>query len=370
MSTTPRIPDDLTYIVKSCGNDNGNDNNVLNHLVSSQMTQTELYYKYKSSVRKGLWYFAKHMFFTYYLLRILIVFKQTYFGYCMIPILGLMLGKTFIIFHDCQHNSYTPFHDLNYVLSLIAGTFVTTSPNWILDHNTHHLTNGNIENKYNFVFNETVIFTVNQYNKLSTWGKKMYEIYKNPFVFFGILPIVYFGILHRFFYIVKKLMYKHKIKNELSVILFNHSINNVAVCILFYYLYNHGILYHYLAALWVFYVHSFIVFHNQHTYNPPFVVGNDTWTMQDSGLKGSSFIQIPWILKYIYGGIEYHHIHHMNPKIPGYNLENYHNDVVNTSHLFDNVVKLSLTDCYHNMSLVLYCEKRNKYITFDELDEE
>jgi omega-6 fatty acid desaturase (delta-12 desaturase) len=336
----------------------------------SVISQSELYSKYKSTLGIGIWDFIKHMFVMYNIIILLSKFKGTYVAYILIPILGLMLNKTFIIFHDCQHNSYTPYKEVNYVLSLITGTFVTTSANWILDHNTHHLTNGNIENKYNYFFNETVIYTVNKYKKLSWWGKEMYKIYKNRFVFFGIIPIVYFGIFQRFIYIVKKIMHPKKMKKELSMIIMDHSINNMGISILFYYLYNSGILYYYLIGLWVSYSISFIVFHNQHTYNAPYVVGNEKWTIEDSGLKGSSFIQVPWVLKYFYEGIEYHHIHHMNSKIPGYNLEKYHEEVVKSSNLFDNVVKLTLMDCYENMSLVLYSESRNKYIRFDELNSE
>ena len=63
-------------------------------------------------------------------------------------------------------------------------------------------------------------------------------------------------------------------------------------------------------------------------------------------------------------GIEYHHIHHMNAKIPGYNLQKYHEEVVSKSNMFDNVVKLSMTDCYNNLWLVLYDEEKKRYITY------
>jgi hypothetical protein len=53
-------------------------------------------------------------------------------------------------------------------------------------------------------------------------------------------------------------------------------------------------------------------------------------------LLGSSFIQIPYLLKYFTMGIEYHHIHHTNAKIPGYNLQQYHEEVVSKSNKFDN----------------------------------
>ena len=65
-------------------------------------------------------------------------------------------------------------------------------------------------------------------------------------------------------------------------------------------------------------------------------------------------------------GIEYHHIHHMYSKLPGYNLQKYHEEVVSNSNIFDNIVKLSVTDCYNNLWLTLYDEDKHKYITFEE----
>jgi 1-acyl-sn-glycerol-3-phosphate acyltransferase len=111
-----------------------------------------------------------------------------------------------------------------------------------------------------------------------------------------------------------------------------------------------------------------MLFHNQHTFNPPYIVNNKNWNMKNSGLLGSSFIQIPYLLKYFSGGIEYHHIHHINAKIPGYNLQKYHEEVISKSNLFDNVVKLSMSDCYNNLKLRLYSEKNNKYIRLDEVE--
>ena len=119
------------------------------------------------------------------------------------------------------------------------------------------------------------------------------------------------------------------------------------------------------------YIHTVIgvfIFRNQHTYNPAYVVKTTEWNFTDSGLVGSSLIKIPFFLKYFTGGIEYHHIHHLNSKIPGYNLHKYHHDVKTTSYIFDNVKVLNITDCINNLSLNIYDEKRNLYITFDEAD--
>jgi hypothetical protein len=60
----------------------------------------------------------------------------------------------------------------------------------------------------------------------------------------------------------------------------------------------------------------------------------------------------------------------MNAKIPGYNLQKYHEEVVRKSDMFDNVVKLSMTDCYNNLWLVLYDDEKNRYITLAEAYED
>jgi omega-6 fatty acid desaturase (delta-12 desaturase) len=113
---------------------------------------------------------------------------------------------------------------------------------------------------------------------------------------------------------------------------------------------------------------AFTFFHNQHTFNPSYVKNCEEWKQKDSGIHGSSFIQVPFFLKYFFMGIEYHHIHHMNSKIPGYNLQKYHEEVVAKSDMFDNVCIVSMSDFYNNLWLTMYDEEQEKYIRFDELD--
>ena len=163
---------------------------------------------------------------------------------------------------------------------------------------------------------------------------------------------------------------KTKINKSLGIILFNHIINNLGSFILCRVLYNNNLFYQYITASYIGFLINFVLFFNQHIYNPPYVVGNKEWSQRNSGLLGSSFIQIPYLLKYFTMGIEYHHIHHMNAKIPGYNLQAYHEEVVSKSNMFDNIVKLSMTDCYNNLWLVLYDEDNKKYLTFLEANEE
>lgn len=330
------------------------------------MNESNLFIKYKSSYSSACFDFSKHVSIISGSFYLLWLNKNNVISWLMVPVISFLLNRTFIIFHDCCHGSYSPSKQLNYILSHITGVIVVTSPNWILDHHTHHLTNGNIENKQNYFFNETIILTKKQYNSLSTTKKWLYFVYKHPLVFFTIIPALYFGVFQRFIYIYKKWKHPKKFTATLQNVIQDHAINNVGVLIYFYILSSTGILYHISASLVISFSISFMIFHNQHSYNPAYVVKNDKWSQRNSGLLGSSFIQIPHFLKYFYMGIEYHHIHHMNSKIPGYNLEGYHNEVISNSDWFDNVHRVGHTEFYNNLWLTLFDEETNKYITFYE----
>ena len=145
-------------------------------------------------------------------------------------------------------------------------------------------------------------------------------------------------------------------------------ITNLGILRLFYTLYKLELLSYFLISITLSAIIGEILFHNQHTFNPSYVVKDEVWLIKNSGIYGSSYIDIPWYLNYFTNGIEYHHIHHISSKIPGYNLKYYHKEVIETYDIFNHVVKLSMKDCYENLFLVLYSEDKHKYITFYELE--
>ena len=336
---------------------------------SKIINETEMFMKYKSSYTSAFIDFSFHAFLMCSSFYSLWYFRNSWLSVFTIPLLGLLSSKTFMIFHDCGHNSYTPNRTLNYIIGIITGIFTITPFSWNFNHNTHHLTNGNIENVYDHPYNETIFHSLCQYKSFSSTKRCIYKVLKHPYFFFSVVPIFKFLVVMRFnaFRLLNK---KLSVKHKEAFIIVEQIINNLGIFILFYYLFTYGILFYFLIVSIIGSSCGVMFFHSQHGFNPPYIVDNTTFNQRDSGLVGSSFIQIPYWLKYFTGSIEYHHIHHMNAKIPNYNLQNYHDEVVSKSNMFDNVVKLSMTDCYNNLWLVLYDEDNKKYITFAEADEE
>ena len=330
--------------------------------------ESALYMKYKSSYQSAFQDLGTHFILLSCAYYCLWFFKSSYVSIVTIPLLSLLNVKTFIIFHDCCHDSYTPNKTLNFVISHITGILTFTSPNWVLDHNIHHLTNGNKDNKHHYKHNELISYTEKEYLDMSLTDRWLYDLFYNYQVFYTVVPFFYFGISQRFLYILKKIKYQEKIPTLMNTIIFNHAVNNTGIVSVLYFASKHSFLFHFGASSYITWILGFVLFHNQHTFNPSYVVDNETWSTKNSGLLGSSFIQIPHFLKYFSGGIEYHHIHHINAKIPGYNLQKYHEEVVSKTSFFDNIVKVSMLECYENLKLRLYSETKKKYIRLDEVD--
>lgn len=314
-------------------------------------------YQYKSNYFDGITDLILHINLFFVFLYLTYNYKNDYLlSSFMILLNSLMFVRTFIIFHDCCHNSYLPNKKINYYLGSFLGIFCFTPFCWSYDHLQHHLTSGNKENKLDYNFNETTIHTLKEYKNMKY--KKLYKFLKHPIIFFGIMPFIKFVILNRFFTLIYKYN-NHPYKQGLKLILIDTVFNNIGLMIFFYLLNILNILNNLLISVAIGTSIGFMLFHNQHTFNPGYVVSNKEWNKKDSGLLGSSFIQIPFILKYFTASIEYHHIHHMNASIPSYKLKKYHQDNLDQ---FKNVMKLTLKDCYNNLWLNIYDEDNNKYI--------
>lgn len=293
-------------------------------------------------------------------------FKDSYLSVITIPLFSLMTVRTFIIFHDCGHNSYTPSNKVNYVLGSILGIFVFTPFCWSYSHHSHHLTAGDKENKLNYPQNETVFSTFTEYRYMKYW-RHVYRIIMNPVIFFLLISSFKFVILNRGCDILCK--YQNKLHlHSTNLILYDTLLNNSGLLLLLVCMNHYGLLHHYLYGTVCSCSIGFMLFHNQHTFNPPYVVTDKEWNKKDSGLRGSSFIQIPSYLKYFTSGIEYHHIHHMTASVPGYNIQKLHEELTKTTNELDNITKLSMINCYHNLLYSLYDEDNNKYITFGEAE--
>lgn len=84
------------------------------------------------------------------------------------------------------------------------------------------------------------------------------------------------------------------------------------------------------------------------------------WTFSIASLQGSSYLKLPRILQWFTGNIGFHHIHHLNPRIPNYRLQACH-AAIRELHA---VPSLSLWDALRAPFFALWDEKRQRMVGF------
>ena len=87
------------------------------------------------------------------------------------------------------------------------------------------------------------------------------------------------------------------------------------------------------------------------------------WDFCAAALRGSSFYKLPKVLQWFSGNIGFHHIHHLSPRIPNYNLEKCHQ----AEPLFQTVKPVTLFTSFKSLTFHLWDEERGKLVSFRAL---
>jgi omega-6 fatty acid desaturase (delta-12 desaturase) len=309
------------------------------------MNEAMLFQKYKSSYIAASFDFATYSIFMTGTIYSVWYFKESYLSFATVPLLGLMLVKTFIIFHDCGHGSYTPSKTINKTLELVLSVSVFTDSNWSKKHALHHRTSGLLHGEGDF--NEVIFTTVNDLKSYPPFLFFLFKVFNHPVMLFTAAPFLYFFIYQRF--------------GLCAYNVFSTAMHNAALLLFIQQLRFYGIFWHYAAAIQLMAMFAFFFFFNQHTFNPSYVV-TEKWNMRRSALEGSSHILVPAPLSYFTCGIEFHHVHHANSKIPGYHTRQFHEEGRFKAHT------MSLAQCLKNVWLISYDEQKGRYVTMEEIE--
>jgi omega-6 fatty acid desaturase (delta-12 desaturase) len=109
------------------------------------------------------------------------------------------------------------------------------------------------------------------------------------------------------------------------------------------------------AGVWLFYV--------QHQFEGVYWERAEDWSFVASALQGSSFYKLPRVLQWFSGNIGFHHIHHLSPGIPNYNLEKCHK----ADPLFQQVKPITLFASFKSFTYRLWDEKRKMLVGYRHL---
>lgn len=293
-----------------------------------------------------------------YLLLLLLTGAALYYHvpYIIVLLLALVTGafmvRTFILFHDCTHLSFVRSKAANHIIGYLLGILTFTPYTvWQSEHNRHHGTVGNLDSRG---VGDVWTMTVQEFKSSKPLVRAIYRLYRNPFFLFLVAPFFLFGVINRF-----PTSRKMKFEEHISLAFTNIGIFAIAAIVtikfgfVFYLLLQLPILFFAsVMGVWLFYV--------QHQFEDVYWQKNDQWNFVKAALEGSSFYKLPLVLEWISGYIGYHHIHHLNPRIPNYYLKKCYQEIQS----FGKPQTITFFQSFKLALLHLYDEQSGKLVSF------
>ncbi len=310
-----------------------------------------------SDVRRSLWQIANSIIpyiLLWYLMWRSLAVSYTLTLLLALPAAGFMM-RIFIIFHDAGHGSFFKSQKANTLIGYITGIMTFTSyGQWRHDHAIHHATAGDLDRRG---VGDVPTMTVEEWRtapRLKRWG---YRLMRNPLILFGLGQLAVFLISYRFFSPASGR------REKWSVVWTNLALLAIIVGMCLTIGWKAYLLIQ-LPIVWIGGAIGEWLFYVQHQFQGVYWVRHKEWDYVSSAMKGASYYQLPKVLQWFTGSIGFHHIHHLSPKIPNYNLERCHKE----NPIFHPAKTLTLWTSLHALGLRMYDEASGKMVGFGAIN--
>ena len=87
---------------------------------------------------------------------------------------------------------------------------------------------------------------------------------------------------------------------------------------------------------------------------------NEEWAYEKAALESSSFMKMNPVMNWLTANIGYHHIHHLNSRIPFYRLPEVMKDIPELQH--PKITSLSLKDIMACLKLKVWDKEQGKMV--------
>jgi acyl-lipid omega-6 desaturase (Delta-12 desaturase) len=263
-----------------------------------------------------------------------------------------LLVRTFVLMHDCAHGSFFASRSANRIVGAATG-FLTLIPfeHWRHEHALHHASAGDLDRRGH---GDVETLTVREYLGRSRWGRLRYRIVRHPLVYLLLGPL--------FFVLEKRVPPRGPSAGRRQVA--SVWLNNAAIAIAgaaLLALFGTRVLVVYFPAYYIAIVAGIWLFFVQHQFEGTYWEQHQQWDYADAAIAGSSYFQLPAVLQWFTGSIGFHHVHHLGPKIPNYNLQRCHEE----NPMFHRATVITLRRSISALRLALWDENAGRLVRFD-----
>ncbi|MGQ0829184.1 MAG: fatty acid desaturase family protein [Bacteroidota bacterium] len=223
---------------------------------------------------------------------------------------GFTIVRLFVIYHDHQHRSILTKSTLADILFTLFGFYVLApSGIWSRSHDYHHKNNSKL---FSASIGSYPIYSKQKFLKCSRIEQMHYLFIRHPLT-------ITFGY---FFAFMWGMCFKSIINR------FSKHVDSL-IALIVHFAYQFCVFYFLGWQTWILLcaIPHFIsgglgayLFYAQHNFPGVTFQGNEDWTYEGAAMESSSYMILSAPLQWATANIGYHHIHHINARIPFYRL--------------------------------------------------
>ncbi len=238
-------------------------------------------------------------------------FVPNIFGRIMFSVFtALLLSRFFIIFHDYQHHTILRKSVLASLIFTVFGFYMITPPSiWKRSHDHHHANNAKL---FSASIGSYPIMTKQKFLDSSDKDRAIYLAVRSPLnLFFADFTMFIFGMC-----VASFISSPRRHWDSLLTLLFHVS---AAVFLFVFFGWDTWFL-TFFMPFFLSHMLGAYLFYAQHNFPGAIFKKNQDWNYADAALLSSSYMKLNPIMNWFTANIGYHHIHHLNAKIPFYRL--------------------------------------------------
>lgn len=262
------------------------------------------------------------------------------------PLHALVTTRLFIVgVHDAGHMSLFQSSTWNDRVLRVTGPLLCISGAgwWRPGHNYHHQHSNDLDHEQG---SQTAPLTVAQFRDMAEWKQGLYRHFVRPIAL-----------------LTQAAPLAMTVGQLIRISTYTEALAQLAV---FAWLHMFQLWARYITVLSLTASFGVFLFHTQHTF--PECIRMKGKGSFENGFYGSSYLILPEWLKIFTAGIEYHHIHHLNSRVPSYRLRECHEEA--PLGMWKGIRTITLTEGWESLQLVLWSETKKKLVTFQEVDQE
>jgi acyl-lipid omega-6 desaturase (Delta-12 desaturase) len=270
---------------------------------------------------------------------------------------GALLVRVFIVQHDCGHGSFFASRRANAMVGRLC-SLMTLTPyaSWSRQHGQHHAAWNNLDRGSGSGTDMySACLTVCAYRALTRRQRLLYRLLRHPLVANVLLPPLVFMLVYR----LPLDTPRGWMRERQSVYFTNLALAGLFGLLVALVGWREVLLVH-LPIMVVASILGIWLFSLQHRFETACWMESGDWSFVEAALHGSSWLRLPRPLQWLTGNIGFHHVHHLDPRVPNYRLREAHGAV----QAICPVASLGVRDGLRALRLTLWDEAAGRLVPF------